>query len=756
MVGAHHGQFRSRNGIRKTARQLESFEPAEWAELREQAARIAEEHLLPPALHALPELTDVSTATMALTGFTILCDWLGSDERLFVPTPDLDLDSYLPQSRLRARHAVEAAGFCRSTRSSAPVQFAGLFLDRSPPRPLQAAVDEIPESLLAGPCLAIIEAPTGEGKTEAALALAHRLAQASGTDEMYYALPTTATSNQMYGRLEEHLRDRLALHASVELIHGQAFLAKDDLQIQPLDNAEPADQRAAIEWFTSKKRALLAPFGVGTIDQAELAALNVKHSALRLAGLAGKVLILDEVHAYDTYMTTIVETLCRWLSALGTSVVLLSATLPRAQRTALAHAYGVRSDIDERDAYPCLWVLRPGQPAYTAHPPAWKPDRKLGIRDLHLADDASEAKAEWLLDAMADGGCACWITNTVDRAQKLYEALDDSSLSDDVDLMLLHARFPLEDRGRIEQALIKRFGPGHRETPRKAGIVVGTQVLEQSLDLDFDVMVSDLAPVDLLLQRAGRLQRHDRARPAQHADGPVLWINFEQDESGGPLLGVDRHIYDEFLLRQTWQVLRGRDELCLPADYRVLVEAVYGVRTVDGDDPLAKAWDALLKKRSDAIKKAKQRLLPDPDPEWSFCSDAARLVFEEDETGASWVVAQTRLGRPSLNVIPLERIGERARLYPGNESVSIDRPAEAEMQLRLLRRQLRVSNYYIVEALGQSSLPALFTKSSRLKGCVPLWLTEGRAEFPLKKGKVVVRLDDALGLVIRHEKGEQV
>ena len=753
MIGGHHGRFRRRKGVSTTCARLQRHEPPLWQQMRDVAARVLQENFLASGLYALPEPDNISTATMALTGFTILCDWLGSDERFFPPAADSDLENYIPDSRKRARHAAEAAGFLASSHSPAPASFATLFPDKLPPRPLQAAVDAIPEDVLNTACLAIIEAPTGEGKTEAALALAHRLAQIHGTDELFYALPTTATSNQMFRRLQEHLTNGLRLAAGVKLIHGQAFLVEDDLRIEPLHDADQADQDAQVEWFTSNKRAILAPFGCGTVDQAELAALNVKHNALRLMGLAGKVVIFDEVHAYDTYMTTIVETLLRWLSALGSSVIILSATLPQRQRRALARAYGVdaQAPTEHTQAYPGLWLFNPTRQPHFASPPAFQPQRRLAIRMLHMKEDACQDKARWLCRAVVNGGCACWITNTVAQAQQIYGYLAADDASHNIDLMLMHARLPLEDRQTREQQLVGKYGPDGQRPMR--GVVVGTQVLEQSLDLDFDVMVSDLAPVDLLLQRAGRLQRHQRTRPPAYVDGPTLWINTKLDGNGELDLGVDRWIYDAFLLHQTWKVLLGRDCIDLPVDYRVLVEAVYGITDVAEDNPLAQAWRDLQIRRSNAEKEAKQRLIPGPDPEWSFCSRVAKLTFEEDETGASWVVAQTRLGRESVNLVPLEQAGDTARLYPSQETVALDRTASREMQLRLLQRQLRVSRPEIVQAIKKAERPKLFTRSPRLKRYHPLWLSGGRTEFPLKTGKLIVTLDHELGLVIEEKKG---
>jgi len=508
-----------------------------------------------------------------------------------------------------------------------------------------------------------------------------------------------------------------------------------------------SNRKASLEWFTSKKLALLAPFGVGTIDQAELAALNVKHNALRMIGLAGKVVIVDEVHAYDVYMTTIVERLLNWLAALGTSVILLSATLPAARRAALARAYGgqVDQDIPDQEAYPSLLVVsRTGK--YQATPPAHQPNHPLEIGSLHLVDDDPQAKADWLLQAVTGGGCVCWITNTVDRAQRMFEALTRSG-SADVDCMLLHARFPLDDRQKLEQELADKYGP-EGERPQR-GIVIGTQVLEQSLDLDFDVMVSDLAPIDLLLQRAGRLHRHQRGDRGT----PCLWINTELEANGDdPKLGVDKVIYDEYILRQTWLTLVGKSEITLPADYRPLIEAVYDETGPVPDSSLTGVWQKLKEHEANAEDEAEQRLLLEPDPEWPFC-DGAEFTFEENEDSAAWIVAQTRLGRESVTVIPLERDGDKARLFPTDTMVNLDAAAPRKVQLQLLCHSLRLSQWHVVQALKaeKDNRPRLFTKSALLKGCFPLWLTDGQLCVSLPKSILVVTLDPDLGLVIRKE-----
>lgn len=748
-LGGHHGEFSGKESRREAGYLLRS-EPLDWGKFRRETSTVLQNLLLDHAPDPWPLPGNLSATVMALNGFTVLCDWIGSDEKFFSSSSNETLEDYVTKSAFRAKNAVEAAGFLQPAMSIAPTAFSRLFFDLTESRPLQLAIDAIDDNILSEPCLAIIEAPTGEGKTEAALALAHRLGRRSGNDELYYALPTTATSNQMYTRLCMHIEKRLRLSNQVKLVHGQAFLLDDDFLITPLQNGRAGN--AAPDWFGSDKRkSLLVPFGVGTIDQAELAALNVRFTSLRLIGLAGKVVILDEVHAYDTYMTTIIERLLNWLAALGTSVILLSATLPCSRREALIEAYGVKKSKsnENKKMYPHLFIAsRAG--VYIASPEVIQPGRKIAINRLHLDDDAPEMKARWLLDSIVQGGCVCWITNTVERAQKIFHYVDCLA-SPDVKHTLIHSRFPLEDRQKLENDLAN-YGPNGERPVR--GIVIGTQVLEQSLDLDFDVMVSDLAPIDLLLQRAGRLYRHSHHyRPAAH-DIPRLWINIPQANDGSLSIRVDALIYNEFILLKTLLALNCGDEIHLPFDYRPLVETVYDNNEPPVNDPLRQAWEGLRKKQENARSEATLRILPEPDNESSFCGQLARLIFEESENKASWIIAQTRMGDESITIIPLECEGNMARLWPDHDRVPIDIEASRQMQKKLMRRSIRTSNYLLIAALKskKSQHPNLFTKSSLLKECYPIWLVDGVTQIPIEKGILSITLHPQLGLIIEKIK----
>jgi CRISPR-associated endonuclease/helicase Cas3 len=761
-LGGHHGSFAHPDDDIKAARRQLNNEPEEWRALRRAADTILQNEFLKRSRTLLANPGNVSTAIMALTGFAILCDWLGSDERYFPLSANVELENYIEQSRDRAARAARESGLLTLPQSDASTQVQLLFSDLIPLRPLQLAIDNIPAEILQSPSLTIIEAPTGEGKTEAALALAHRIARITGTDELYYALPTMATSNQMFERLQKHLEKRLGLAAAVKLVHGQAYLLEKDLTtetpaaaIQPLENAgtqNDFEASEAIAWFNSKKRALIAPFGVGTIDQAELAALNVKHAALRMMGLVGKVVIVDEVHAYDTYMTTVIERLLRWLATMNTSVILLSATLPKSRRKKLAEAYNAELDLsdEQQDAYPSLLVLANEKKPHFAKPEVWQPNRVIELHELHFGDDAAAEKAKWLLDTVANGGCGCWITNTVKRAQRIFDVLRKSA-PPDADLQLLHSQFPLDERQRREDDLKGKYSrEGKRPTK---GIVVGTQVLEQSLDLDFDVMVSDLAPIDLLLQRAGRLHRHNRARPNVHAT-PRLWLNFETTLNGDLKLGTDRTIYDEFIMRQTHETLAERTQIQLPNDYRALIEVVYSDERPAEDSPLYEAWHELDAKKKSAAREARERLLPEPSRNDSFAQTAAmRVKFEEDENRADWFVAKTRLGERTLNVVPLERDGDFI-ILDANQKIRVRAEASREMQRRLLRRHLRISNQGAIDAIlkeAEKDAMELFAESVLLKGFYPLWLTNGKAELLIERGKLKITLDPQLGLVIEKE-----
>jgi CRISPR-associated endonuclease/helicase Cas3 len=381
-------------------------------------------------------------------------------------------------------------------------------------------------------------------------------------------------------------------------------------------------------------------------------------------------------------------------------------------------------------------------------PDPFQPHKTIFLHHEQFTDKAAEKKADWLLEQVQSGGCACWITNTVKRAQQIYAKLLKMAPAD-VDLSLLHARFPLADRQTREEAIINKYGKtGTR--PAK-GIVVGTQVLEQSLDLDFDVMMSDLAPIDLVLQRAGRLHRHEREAAVRYThQASHLYLNTALDTA-------DKKIYTDYILQKTLLALTDKEALSLPTDYRLLIEAVYDEENLPTpDDPLYAAWIELKDKRDKLEDEAEARLMNDPNPDYPFYHSGKIQDFKEDEEGSGWIFASTRWGQESLTIIPLWRDGETARTVSGDLAAPLHQAADRETQLKLLRHSLRVSYPPLVKYLKGLEAGKLFADSALLQNCKPLWLEPGPEEgtFVNQELAMPICLHPELGLVIGNLSAE--
>ncbi len=779
-INGHHGIFADRGALNKTQYYMEHIEPPEWTNYRHNAYHVLASQLAPTWSKglALPEQVNCRAATLMLTGFIILCDWIGSDERQFhITDPATSLEEYVQLSRARAHHAVQHAGFLMPRKPVEYGGFAALFPTR-PPRPMQSAVDDLPVGEQGQPALYIVEGPTGEGKTELALALARRLAAIGcASDELYFGLPTMATSNQMFGRVHNYVGRVYGVGHGVKLIHGQAYLIEDDLRLSLLGDTDAADPQgasapAALQWFAPKKKALLWPFGVGTVDQVELTTLNTRHYMLRLFGLAGKVVIIDEVHAYDVYMSTILQSALRWLATLGTSVILLSATLPAERHKMLAKSFceGLSLAVEPSTDEPPQALPYPALAAYTEQgavvlsPPASQPDRKLQIQ--FIPDSGADAVARRLLELVRAGGAVCYISNTVRHAQETYSALK-SFCPSDVRLMLAHSRFPAEERANLEAEIGRLFGPESTRGREDRFIVIGTQVLEQSLDVDFDVMISDMAPVDLLLQRAGRMHRHERPanlRPPGHQSPRLLVRLPVSEEDGKPDFSDWNSIYDEYVQWRSWLTLLGRGAggeevvtITLPADYRPLIESAYSTESTPTSpdtpffDLISEAYKEYKREESKQEGEAKTRLIPYPDPISSIIQ-GTNTMFKEDEDGGSqgWGFARTRLGDERITIIPLYKVGDQYAVDPeGQEVVGADLPKNCDLQLRLLQRSIPFSGKTLVPKLLKTmeTAPSWFRDAPRMKNTALLGL-DGTGSALVEGTKVT--LDPQLGLVIKY------
>lgn len=508
-----------------------------------------------------------------VSGLTVIADWIGSNDIWFpFAAPDDDLTSYRARAQAQAEIAVSAAGLGRAEpRLTDP----RTLLDLPGLRPMQAATAEAP--LPDGPVMGLIEDATGAGKTEAALILAQRMMQAGKGGGLYFALPTMATANAMFARLRPILGRMFDGRPSLALAHGRSALSDDFAEVLGNDGARAQDAGCAAWLADDRRRALLADIGVGTVDQALMAVLPTRFHTLRLAALSGRILIVDEAHAYDPYMKGQLETLLRFQAMLGGSAIVMTATLPTPMRRAYARAFlkGAGSDTapSESADYPALTVLG-GETAHRAVAPVPATVRRVAVSRLPTAENAVETLA-----AGARAGAACvWVRNAVDDAIAAVKALRAAGVAAD----LFHARFAMCDRLAVEQRQLERFGKAG--AGRRGSVLVATQVVEASLDLDFDVMVSDLAPVGALIQRAGRLWRHMDLRPAdaRPVPGPHLHV-----VSPDPADVTDAHWLHGVLEAGAWVYatdaqwrtadgLFRAGEIAAPNGLRALIEAVHG------------------------------------------------------------------------------------------------------------------------------------------------------------------------------------
>lgn len=538
-----------------------------------------------------------------LAGLAVLADWLGSNT-LYFPYQDhiQPLPEYWRLATVQATQALADSGVL-PTPSAASMPFGTLFPGITTPSPLQQWATHTP--LPGGPQIHLLEDVTGAGKTEAALMLTHRLMAGGCADGFFIALPTMATANAMYGRIAASYARLFADPTSLVLAHGQRRLvdefAATVLPATPTEHdARQLDDTASARcsaWLADhNKRALLSPAGVGTIDQVLLAVLHSKHQSLRLLGLVRKVLVIDEVHACDVYMQGVLEVLLAFHARAGGSAVLLSATLPQRMKQGLLAAFAsglaLRAPVATEAGYPLVTSWSGQAPeALAQQVVATRPDvqRRVNVRS---SSDEAEVEAT-IRQALAAGECVCWVRNTVADALAAFQRFQPQLPAGD--LLLFHARFTLRDRLDMEEQVLARFGK-HSSAGQRAGrLLIATQVVEQSLDVDFDLLVSDLAPIDRLIQRAGRLRRHRRA-----PDGAPLTDPAQPDQRGEPWLWVltppwtetpDARWYKAAFAKaaavyahhgQTWltaRALRGRDgagSFTMPDDARRLIEGVYG------------------------------------------------------------------------------------------------------------------------------------------------------------------------------------
>lgn len=664
-----------------------------------------------------------------LAGLTSVADWIASNPEWFpLGERSEGLHDHFAHARALAEQALDAVGWRRfRPLLHEPLVSAELdgLLSRIVGRPDMHARPLQRDGLALlreakGPALLLVEAPMGEGKTELAF-LAHLHLQAANQHRgLYVALPTQATGNALFLRANDFLRAFAQGPLDVQLVHGGAAMNEQFIALRGV-NHSAADTLSASAWFGQRRRPLLSAYGVGTVDQMLYAVLNVKHHFVRMWGLSNRVVVLDEVHAYDTYTTGLIVTLVRWLRSLRCSVVLMSATLPQARRRELLRAWGAGPE-EPSVPYPRL-SLADDSGTRACHVPA----RDLPCVRLAGVGSGIAEMAEAAIAAVQHGGCVAVIVNTVSRAQALYLALQARAQGrQDVALLLFHARFPADERAEREQQVLDMFGT-HGERPLRA-VLVATQVVEQSLDIDFDFMVSDLAPVDLILQRAGRLHRHARPRPTAHERPRLMVAGLLPD---APLQAWKEAgwtaVYDPYILGRTWALLMQETELRLPADIDRLVQAVYDVAQglPETLDQTARqyiedeSYGAYLAK-AQAARMQSFHIAVDPSAEPLSAYDGKPRGHEEDEVGLG-LQNSTRLGQESLTVVPV-LVGSDGRWHvrEGDAGFMPDAALSADLARALYARQVKVSRVSVVKRLKAAPPVASFAAHPLLRSMVPV------------------------------------
>lgn len=609
-------------------------------------------------------------------GLTVTADWIASG-----PLFDNPQEDWKPL----IERAVDEAGF-RWPDIRPGLSFEDIF--GFAPRPAQRALYEA----ISGPGVFVLEAPMGLGKTEAALYAAYRMLAQKKSCGLYFALPTQLTSNRIHRRVNAFLSSILNEEGEALLLHGMAWLERFQRQRM---GAEAAPNQA---WFARGRRGILAPFGVGTIDQALFSVLNVRHGALRSFGLAGKTVILDEVHSYDAYTGTILDALIEQLRAMRCTVIVLSATLTAQRRAAILP--GVKDAPST--AYPLISAAPEDAGVREI---ACEPGESAETRLLHASEE--DAQEEALRRAEA-GERVLWIENTVAEAQERFRLLAGRAAAmRELPTGLLHSRFTPADRRRNEDRWAAFFHPQAEGRGERGGIVVGTQVVEQSLDLDADFLVSRFCPTDMLLQRLGRLWRHGErtARPASARREACLLHPSPEEAAADPAraFGPSGYVYAPYVLFRSLELWHDRDGVRLPDDIRPLLEATYAERE-EKDPAVLAAWRELCRIR-DILRR--QALLAQ--------SDSVKVV-EDTQARTRWQE------REEVSVVLLRRRdAATCSLTPADGAeVSLRLPQDAagrDERLAFWRKRQEVA-----AALAENTVRVAAKHAPQ--GAVPRWLAD--------------------------------
>ena len=700
------------------------------------------------SIDQIPEI-DVPTQVV-LSGLLMMADWIASNETytpfLLLEDSDTELeypdrieqiwnnlsfpDQWIPSCWFMDEDAFEAQyGFWPNVMQ----------------RKMLQAVEEA-----TTPGIYILEAQMGFGKTEAALSAAEVLASKWHCEGIYFGLPTQATANGIFPRLKTWAQNQSEdVQLSIKLAHGMATLQKGYRELfhgQAEQNEDEKNGLIVHRWFEGRKQALLSSFVVGTVDQLLMAALQQKHFMLRHLGLAGKVVIIDECHAYDSYMSCYLERVLEWLGIYEVPVILLSATLPAQRRVKLVEAYHGRAFNEEsegwrdNEVYPLL-TYTDGECVRQQIIPVNASSKTIKI----IRGDVNQIE-DILKEKLAEGGCAGVIVNTVTQAQEIAHELREKM--PDYTVLLVHARFTIEDRQQAEEELLERLGKFSGIEKRNL-IVVGTQILEQSLDIDFDILITQLAPMDLLLQRIGRLHRHgQRIRPDRLQEPVCMVCGCEELDEGS------KQIYGEWILARTVQLLP--EKIDLPKDISPLVQEAY--RDQKEGEKLFPLWEMHMDSQRKKVENAaSHQIFSQKELEETMHGFLDERVGDRDSDAQ----ARVRDSEPSLTVLLMVQLDEESVGFvpwqSQGERIACNHMPSEEECYKILRqqvqlpRQLSVYKYEECTAQLESQNIAFlgeWQKSRLLKGELVLLLSN---DLKAELCGYILSYDRKYGLICRKE-----
>ena len=714
IVGGHHGKsvddlFEIEKQSAYPANYYQSEETGSqvyerWKKVQQELFQWALETCGFDSVKDLPELSQ--PAQVIYSGLLIMADWISSNDNYF-PLIDINTE-HLTDSFSRYRDGIRLWGENLQIQIQSYPPLNELFLHRFgfEPRDFQKktyqTIDQINK-----PGIIILEAPMGLGKTESALAAAEIVSAKTGSSGLFFGLPTQATSNGMFGRVHEWLvkfTQEYNISQSLRLCHGKAALNEefDDLRRtaspKNIDIDEGTNGGVFVnEWFSGRKKTSLDDFVVGTVDGFLLTALKQKHLALRHLGFSKKTVIIDEVHAYDTYMQQYLEEAIRWMGAYGTPVILVSATLPQEKRKDLLTAYLKGMGVKGRE------IQFPEEICGSSYPViSYSDGKEVNCQtDFSYMGDktvlVNKLDQEHLLDSIAelleDGGVVGIIVNTVRKAQKLGRECEERFGKEAVNV--LHSAFIATDRVKKESDLVNLIGKHGNRPERK--IIIGTQVIEQSLDIDLDVMITDLCPIDLLLQRIGRLQRHIITRPEKHKVPTVYVMGTSENldfEKGS------EQVYGKYYLIRTQYFLP--DKIRIPSDIPLLISKVYGDQKLT---LTAEQFGIYHESRNQMNtlkenKAGKARTYRINEPPRIINSNRYNMIgwlknpdySDSDEAAA----AQVRDIRETIEVIAVIRVGCGYGTFEMREDIS-ERIGEALIAKELAKQTIRLPYYITVK-----------------------------------------------------------